>query len=194
MYRFSCKWSRPWYTDARSSEIGTDRKSAIADGSTKRKVRFTTMANVTDKTASDMAATESDDDDDVDDDDAESTVKTREQIKSSTLPPNQRVQTMFACPAGLRALAEAMAEEKDIGLGTVIREAVAAYFDYTLPPTERRKRASKYANDAEREAAQKAKNKERNDTIKKLLALYNAGKLGDINLDADEDEDEDDDE
>jgi hypothetical protein len=146
------------------------------------------MANVTPSTASNQI----DDDDADDDDDDTGTVKTRSQIKSADEPPNKRIQTMFSCPAGLRALAEAEAEAKDIGLGTVIREAVASYFHYELPPTERRKRASKYGSEEERIAAQKAKNAERNETIKKLLKLYNSGALGDLNLE-DDDEDEDDD-
>lgn len=133
------------------------------------------------------------DEDEIQNPDDTDVVKTRESVKASELPPDQRVQIMFSLPAGLRALAEKMAEDKDTGLGTVIREAVAAYFEYELPATERRKRASKYASDEERKAAQKEKNKKRNATLNKLLALYKSGALGDIDLDDDEDEDDDED-
>lgn len=120
------------------------------------------------------------------------TVKTRERVNAASKPANERVQLMFSLPAGLRAIIEQDADKRDLGYATVVRMIVADHYEYELPATERKARASKYATEDERKAAQKERNKERNDTIKKLLDLYNKGeiKLDDLE-DDDEDEDED---
>lgn len=105
------------------------------------------------------------------------TVKTRSKVKSEDREPSDRVQKMVSLPAELAAMVEKEAEESGLGFATIARLALAERYNYILPPTERKKRISKYATDEEREAAQKQRNAARNDTIKALLKEFRAGNI-----------------
>lgn len=129
------------------------------------------------------------------------TVKTRSKVSAADREPSDRVQKMVSLPAELAAMVEKEADESGLGFATIARMALAERYNYTLAPTERKKRISKYATDEEREAAQKQRNAARNETIKALLKEFRAGNIqlspevmASLNADTDDDDGDDDDE
>lgn len=107
------------------------------------------------------------------------------------LDMNMRTQFMIGIPVGLKLKLEAVAKEREISVATIVRNAIAGAVGYTLAPTT--ERTKKYASEAERKEAQKAKNKERRDLLKVLMQRYKA-ELAGGGAEGVEDEDEDEDE
>lgn len=101
------------------------------------------------------------------------------------------VPIMFNVPVKLKAVIEQAAEERDLPVSGLIRQAVAQFLGYKLSPTDMA-RAKKYATVEERIAAQKARETERKTLIKALLAKYRSGdiELSSDDLDSDDDEDD----
>lgn len=97
---------------------------------------------------------------------------------------------MFNVPLALKVAIEKSAEEKDIPVSALCRQAVAAFIEYKLSKTEMT-RARKYATVEERIAAQKVRDSEKRDVIKALLAKYRAGEI-ELDLDGSEDDSDDD--
>ena len=96
---------------------------------------------------------------------------------------------MFNVPVKMKAAIETAAEEQDIPVSGLIRQAVAKFIGYTLSKTDMA-RARKYATLEERMAAQKVREKEKRDVIKALLAKYRAGEI-ELDLEAEDEDDED---
>jgi len=90
---------------------------------------------------------------------------------------NKNGSIIFTMPMELKAMIENAAKESNKPVGAYVRGRVAELFGYELPATQHG-RARKYATVEERLAAQKAKQQERNELIKKLLAEYRAQKTG----------------
>lgn len=82
-------------------------------------------------------------------------------------------------PPGLKDAIKEHAESKGKSSMEYVRELIAADLGYELPAAASRTRTSKYATAEEREAAQKAKAKERRDLVKDLLAKHRAAQGGD---------------
>ena len=98
---------------------------------------------------------------------------------------------MFNVPLKLKVAIEAAAEEQDLPISALCRQAVAAFIGYKLSKTEMT-RARKYATVEERIAAQKVRDAEKRDVIKMLLAKYRAGEI-ELDLDAEDSEDDEED-
>jgi hypothetical protein len=99
---------------------------------------------------------------------------------------------MFNVPIRMKVAIEAAAEEQDLPISGLVRQAVAQFIGYKLSKTDMA-RARKYATIEERMAAQKIRDTEKRDIIKALLAKYRAGEI-EIDLDAESEDDEEDDE
>lgn len=101
------------------------------------------------------------------------------------------VPIMFNAPVALKAKIDEESEKRDIPVSALIRQAVAAFLDFKLKPTDLA-RAKKYATVEERIEAQKKREKERKELINALLAKYRSGaiELTEDDLESDEDEEE----
>jgi len=84
---------------------------------------------------------------------------------------------IFTMPMELKTKIEEAAKADNKPVGAYVRSRIADLFGYELPATQHG-RARKYATVEERIAAQKAKQQERNELIKKLLAEYRTQKAG----------------
>ena len=94
-------------------------------------------------------------------------------IEESTSPAEYRGIMITATPEFKAALKTA-AEGADMSLSAFARKHLAELIGFTGPLQKETSRKRKYATEAEREAAQKNRNKARRDVIKQLLEKYGA--------------------
>ena len=81
-------------------------------------------------------------------------------------------------PPDMKSAVKEYVEKRDMSVMDFIRKLVADEIGFTLPEKTARQARRKYATAEEREAAQKAKAKERRDLVKDLLAKYKAEQGG----------------
>lgn len=93
-----------------------------------------------------------------------------------TVDQNTNVPISLLGPVGLKDAIEKTAAEKGMTRMEFIRVTLAEATGYTLPPATERTRRRKYATAEEREAAAKARAKDRRDLINRLLAANEAAK------------------
>lgn len=84
---------------------------------------------------------------------------------------NQSTSVMVSLPIGLKARIKQVAESDGETVSAFIRKQIAEAVGYTGPLGQGRRRL-KYATEAERVAAQKARVEAKRDLIKRLMATY----------------------
>ncbi len=84
---------------------------------------------------------------------------------------NVRSSIMVTVPLELKQLIEEESERRNTPVSSLVRNWIADAMDYTLPVIERH-RATKYASEEERRAAQKQQSRSRQALIKQLLQQY----------------------